>query len=149
MKSLCITAVVCFAGAVAIGACSSSSTPTGMNNTDAGRDAPVATDTGSAADTMAAGDGATCPAVGTGANQYSTGNAACDSCLGSMCCSAFTACVDNPSCLTALKCTTMCVKDDGGTTDACGLMCIEASDGGAGGAVTLSTCQASSCSTQC
>src|SRR5579863_9578446 len=107
MKSVCIALFVCFVGAVGIGACSSSSSPTVANN-----DAAPPTDTGSGgSETSTPGDGGACPAVGTGAGQYSTGNATCDSCLGSMCCAPFTACVDNPSCLAALKCTTACVKN--------------------------------------
>jgi hypothetical protein len=144
MKSLCIAAFVTFSGALAIVACSSSSSPPVAAN-----DSGTPTDTGSPGDTSTAGDGAVCAAVGTGAMQYSTGNATCDSCLGSSCCSVFTTCVNSAPCLAALKCTTACVKSDGGTTTSCGLMCINANMGSGGDALMLSECQSNSCATQC
>jgi len=141
MRSFFLAALVCIAGAVVIGACSSSSTPKAVADAGGGGG-----DTGSM---TAADTGGTCAAVGTGASQYTTGNATCDSCLGANCCMAMTTCVDNAGCLAALNCTVKCVKDDGGTTDACGLMCIEMNADGGSYAVGLSTCESQNCSNEC
>ena len=143
MKSVCIALVVCFAGAVTIGACSSSSSPTVVSN-----DAAPPTDTGSGAETSMSSDAGMCAAVGTGPMQYSTGNAMCDSCLGSKCCMVFTTCVDSPACLAALKCVTACVGD-GGTTASCGVPCIGANMGSGTDALALSSCQSSMCPSEC
>ena len=120
-----------FACAIAIGACSSSSS------------GPTTLDAGGGADS---GRDAQPPADAGGCNaQVDPGNQACTSCVTQRCQTQLTACAASCDCITVANCVFACDTGSAADSERCARTCLGASDAGADLAQPFTDCVSQNC----